>query len=92
MIMYSGKSEDGSDAEIVDGVYESPCGLYWSSKPITREQRVNQIIDDHCGRYHKSYRDLYIQVAAGSRENLPKWVRTYFIKHMEQILNNQTHE
>lgn len=87
MTMYTGLSEDGSDAEIVEGVYESPCGQYWSSKPITREQKANQIIDDHCGRYHKSYNDLYKQLAAGSRENLPKWVRTYFIKYMEQQNN-----
>lgn len=88
-IMYTGKSEDGSDARVVHGVYESPCGLYWSSEPITREQKAIHMIDDHCGRYHKSYRDLYNQIKSGSRENLPKWVRKMFVEEFEkEVINN----
>lgn len=86
--MYSGKSADGSDTKIVEGVYESPCGLYWSSEPITREQKAAHMIDDHCGRYHKSYRDLYDQLVAGSKENLPKWVRKMFVELFNKELIN----
>ena len=87
MRTYTGMFNDGLDIKIIQGVYKSPCGLYWSSEPITKEQKAASIIDEHCGKYHKSYNDLYDQLKSGSKENLPKWVRNHFIKHMENVRN-----
>jgi hypothetical protein len=79
----SGKSADGSDARQIEGMYESPCGIYWSNKPYTREQKAYSRVWHHCERYNKTWRDLYNQVKAGSKENLPKWVRDWLIKQIE---------
>jgi hypothetical protein len=84
MAFYTGKSADGSDMREVKGVYESPCGTWWSSKPITREQKAYEMIWNHCERYRKSFRTLYNQVKSGSKENLPKWVRNYVIEIFEK--------
>ena len=82
-MILTGKSADGSDAQIAKGVYESPCGTYWSSKPITREQKAYDKVWNHCERYRKTMKTLYNQVKSGSKENLPKWVRTWFISWFE---------
>jgi hypothetical protein len=84
-MIITGKSPDGSDAKIVSGVYESPCGTYWSSKPITKEQRAYEKVYNHCSKYSKTFRELYIQVKSGSKENLPKWVRNWLINYMEEV-------
>lgn len=33
--MYTGTTADGSDMKLVEGVYVSPCGNYWSSENKT---------------------------------------------------------
>ena len=83
MPFYTGKSADGSDIKELKGVYESPCGNYWSSQPITRDQKAYDKAYDHCARYRKSFQALYDQLKSGSSENLPKWVRTWFINKYE---------
>lgn len=83
-MILTGKSADGSDAQIAKGVYQSPCGTYWSSKPITREQKAYEAVWNHCERYRKNTRTLYNQLKSGSKENLPKWVRTWFINWFEK--------
>lgn len=79
MPMFTGKSRDGSDAMEVKGMYVSPCGTYWSNKPITREQKAYDKVYDHIARYQKTFQQLYEQLQSGSKENLPKWVRDWFI-------------
>jgi hypothetical protein len=89
-MILTGKSADGSDAHEPLGVFVSPCGTYWSNKPITREQKAYEMIWNHCVRYRKSFRMLYEQVKNGSKENLPKWVRNYLIETFEEDENNCT--
>jgi hypothetical protein len=84
MPIYTGKSADGSDMQEVKGAYESPCSLYFSSRPYTREQKAHEKVYNHCIRYRKTFRMLYEQLKTGSKENLPKWVRDWFIKYYEQ--------
>jgi hypothetical protein len=83
-MIITGKSADGSDAQIAKGVYESPCGTFWSNKPITREQKAHEMVWNHCERYRKTFRVLYKQLKSGSKENLPKWVRVWFINSFEE--------
>lgn len=83
-MILTGKSADGSDAMIAKGVYMSGCGNYWSSKPITQDQKAFDKIYDHCARYRKSFRMLYDQLKSGSKETLPKWVRVWFINWFEE--------
>ena len=83
-IILHGSSEDGSDAKEVKGVYSSPCGTYWSSKPITKEQKAFEKVWNHCEKYRKTYRELYNQIKSGSKENLPKWVRIWFVNSFEE--------
>lgn len=83
MPIYTGKSSDGSDARLIKGMYVSRCGNKWSTKPITQEQKAYDKVYDHCAKYGKSFRDLYNQVKAGSRENLPKYARNYLIEMIE---------
>jgi len=70
-------------AFVAKGVYESPCGKWWSNKPITREQVAYDKVYDHCVRYNKSFSKLNEELCAGSKENLPKWVRNWFIDWYE---------
>lgn len=86
-VFLTGKSPDGSDATIVKGVYPSPCGTFWSSKPISKEQKAYEKVWNHCERYRKTMRTLYKQIKSGSKENLPKWVRVWLIKCMEDDNN-----
>jgi hypothetical protein len=80
----TGKSADFSDAKIFRGVYESPCGKWWSSQPITREQKAYNKVWNHCERHNKTMLELYNQLKSGSKENLPKWVRVWFIDWFEK--------
>jgi hypothetical protein len=82
-MIFTGKSADGSDARVVKGVYPSLCGTWWSSKPITREQKAYETVWQHCERYRKSMRTLYEQIKSGSKENLRKWVRDWFVEWYE---------
>jgi hypothetical protein len=63
---------------------KSPNGSFWSSRPLTREQKASKIIWNHCEKYRKTYRILYEQIKSGSKENLRKWVRDWFIKIFEE--------
>lgn len=83
-MIYTGKTADGSDMHVAEGMYESPCGVYWSSKPITREQKAYSMVHNHCAKYLKTWRQLHDQIKAGSKENLPKWVRDWLIKQFEE--------
>lgn len=78
-MMITGSSKDGSDARIAMGMFVSPCGTYWSSAPITHEQKAYVKIYDHCERYNKSFHTLSEQLKSGSKENLPRWARIWFI-------------
>ena len=84
MPIYTGSSADGSDMKEFRGMYVSPCGEFWSNMPITREQKAYDKVYDHCERYRKSINELYEQIKAGSKENLPKWVRTWLINEFEK--------
>lgn len=83
-MILTGKSADGSDAWPIKGVYESPCGTFWSTSPITLDQKAYDKVWDHCARYRKSFRMLYDQLKSGSKETLPKWVRVWFINWFEE--------
>lgn len=83
-MIITGNTADGSDARMARGVYVSPCGTYWSNKPMTREQKAYDRVYDHCARHSKSFRTLYNQIKAGSKENLPKWIRNWLIEYFEQ--------
>lgn len=38
MPVYYGKTADGSDAKVFEGVHLSSCGNYWGVEPITDKQ------------------------------------------------------
>ena len=78
-MIITGSSADGSDAMMTKGMYTSPCGNFWSNMPYTREQKAYDKVYDHCVKYRKTFAKLYLQIKSGSKENLPKWVRVWFI-------------
>ena len=57
MPFYTGKSADGSDIREVQGMYVSPDGKEWGSKPYTEEQRADE-------RYYKTREEVYDHINA----------------------------
>lgn len=84
-MIFTGNTADGT-AYRGQGVYLHPDGDTWSNKPITREQKAYHKVCEHCRRHHLSFKNLYTQIAGGSKENLPKWVRTWFMEMMAESL------
>jgi hypothetical protein len=83
-MIITGKSADGSDAHEPLGAFVSSCGTYWSSKPITKEQKAYQKVWEHCIRHRKTMGQLYWSIKLQTqKENLPKWVRTWFVEWFE---------
>lgn len=87
MPIYTGTSADGRDIREFKGMFVDASGNYWSNIPFTREQKAYDKIYDHCARYRKTFRELYNQLKLGNKENLPKWVRIWFMTEFKKESN-----
>lgn len=93
-MMYTGKSEDGSDAQPVEGVYVNPKNPNeWSSEPWPEQMRMLRLkeafMEYASGRY--SLDDVYHQIQEKTCP-LPKRVRDYVLSHYDEEGNFITDE
>jgi hypothetical protein len=58
-MIFSGKSADGSDMYPIQGVYVSPDGEEWSTKPYTKEDKIWGELYSHLAKNLRSLRDEY---------------------------------
>jgi hypothetical protein len=83
MPIYTGKSADGSDMRLVEGVYVNPDNdNEWSSEPYPKQRKAintkNEVLDYMNGRYCLD--DVYEQIK-NKVCKLPKRVRDYVVSH-----------
>lgn len=63
------------------GVYTSECGTFWSTEPITRDQKAYDIIWNFCWRHRVMFEELKEQLREGRKTYIPKWVRIWFLEN-----------
>jgi hypothetical protein len=83
-MIYTGKSEDGSDMREAEGVYVHPDGKQWSSQPwiITKEDRMYWEIRNHIDG-KRSLQDEYDLVKA-KKSTLSRTLRDFLVKFMDE--------
>jgi hypothetical protein len=89
MPIFYGKSADGSDAKVFEGVYHNEVTGRWSNVPKMvfnkeelKEQRLYDSIIKHLSKNHRSVRDEYELIIAKQSE-LTKCQRDYIINQIE---------
>lgn len=93
MPFYTGKTEDGSDMQEVQGAYVNPDNPNeWSNKPYKAQIKdmamYDQVLDYCNGRY--SLRDVYNQIKSKEcklSKSLRDYVLSHFLMKMENLLN-----
>mgnify|MGYP003400324406 CR=1 FL=1 len=83
-MIFTGNSEDGSDAYPMEGMYFNKNETVFSNMPFTREQKAYSIVYKHGFRYKKSFIDIYKDVKNGSKECLPLWCRQWLINEFKK--------
>lgn len=53
MPIYTGKSADGSDMTLAQGVHTSPCGKFWSADPWPESRRERRKLLKELKRLNK---------------------------------------
>ena len=93
MPIFYGKSADGSDAKIFEGVYHNEVTGQWSNDPnmiFTREemkdQRMYIFIYEYLAKNLRSLKDEYDLIVAKKSE-LSKSYRDYIINRIENKQN-----
>ena len=86
MPFYYGSSADGSDMKEFRGMYTNPANEEeWSSKPFTKEQRLEDDIYDYCAANLRSYRDEYHLILM-KKSKLSSAHRAYLVEIVEKWL------
>lgn len=90
-MIFTGRSADGSDMHVALGVFVSPDGKEWSTKPFTSEQRVrlkqHRIYErcwNHIAKYRRTLRDEYNLIMEG-KSILPKNCRNFIVQYIKEI-------
>jgi hypothetical protein len=86
MVIYNGKSDDGSDMSIAEGVYINPDNENeWSSTPYPKQKKYinlkNELLDYMNGRY--TLRDVYNQIQNKTCD-LTLRLRKYVLSHFDE--------
>lgn len=83
-MMFTGKSEDGSDMKEFEGLYEHPDGEQFSNQPwiITKEDRMYWEIRGHIDG-KRSLQDEYDLVKA-KKSTLSRALRDFLVKFMDE--------
>lgn len=84
-MIYTGKSEDGSDAYPVMGVFTSPDGKEWSSEPYTKEDKMYQELYLHLSKNLRYIEEEY-ELILNKQSNLSARLRNY-VKHLMKTEN-----
>ena len=88
MSFYNGSTRDGSDMREFKGMYVSPCGEYWSSQPITDEQKSQDRKEQYHTRMHNNINELSIlgsfldeyKLILAKTSTLPRSLRDYLVE------------
>lgn len=82
-MIFTGKSEDGSDAYPSMGMFVSPNGQQWSNKPYTKEDRMWQELYPHLAKNLRSLKDEY-ELILQKKSNLSSRLRNYVKQLMKE--------
>ena len=84
-MIYSGRSEDGSDMYPVKGVYVSPDEEEWSNMPYTKEDKMWEELYPHLAKNLRSLGDEY-ELIKQKQSKLGTRLRNYVTHLMEVAL------
>lgn len=65
-------------------VFQSEDGSWWSSQPITRDQKAYDKMWDFCWRHKIQFYELYEQIKSGKKMYLPRWIQKWVIDQFEK--------
>lgn len=82
-MIYTGKSEDGSDAYPVMGAFLSPNGKEWSNMPYTKEDKMYQELYFHLSKNLRYIEEEY-ELVLNKQSNLSSRLRNY-VKHLMEV-------
>jgi hypothetical protein len=82
-MIYTGKSEDGSDAYPAQGVFVSPDGNEWSNQPYTKEDKMWQELYPYLAKNLRPLKDEY-DLVQQKKSQLSRRLREY-VKHLIEI-------
>ena len=88
----TGKSEDGSDAQVAEGVYTNPENpSEWSDMPFppSKEQKMAWEIYDHIAANTRSLRDEY-DLIQQKKSTLSKRLRDFVVELIEVYEEEKT--
>ena len=66
------------------GAFVSDDGSWWSSQPISREQKAYDKTWDFCWRHKIQFHELYEQIKSGKKMYLARWVQNWVVNEFEK--------
>jgi hypothetical protein len=79
-MIFTGKSDDGSDMYPIKGAYVSPDGKEWSNMPYTKEDKMWEELYPYLAKNLISLEDEY-ELVINKQSKLSRRLRDY-VKHL----------
>jgi hypothetical protein len=82
-MIFTGKSDDGSDMYPIKGAYVSPDGKEWSNMPYTKEDKMWEELYPYLAKNLISLKDEY-ELVINKQSKLSRRLRDY-VKHLMEF-------